>query len=66
MPVLYRAGEQIDEYNILRLLRQGRMRHSYLARDRRSLQEVVLKFPHETVAGDVPLFKELYFTTTCS
>jgi len=31
------------------------MRHSYLSQDRRSLQEVVLKFPHETVAGDVSI-----------
>jgi len=65
MPVLYRAGEQIDEYNNLRLLRQGRMAHSYLAVIGAAYKKWYSSFHTRQLLEMFPLLKELYFTTTC-
>ena len=56
MPRIYQPGQRIDHYEIIRLLGQGGASHVYLAQDRRVLQEVVLKFPHDDVIGGAAIF----------
>ena len=47
------AGQQIGRYDVLRPLGHGGMSNVYLARDTQEDREVVLKFPHEEIMGDV-------------
>ncbi len=56
MPTIYQPGQRIDHYEIIRLLGQGGASRVYLAQDRRVLQEVVLKFPHDDVIGGAAVF----------
>ena len=46
-------GQQIGRYAVLRPLGQGGMSNVYLARDAKEGRDVVLKFPHEEIMGDV-------------
>jgi eukaryotic-like serine/threonine-protein kinase len=57
MPTIYQTGQSIDHYEVIRLLGQGGASHVYLARDRRSQQEVVLKFPLDDVIGGRAIFE---------
>jgi serine/threonine protein kinase len=45
-------GERIDHYTIVQKLGHGGMSEVYLAQDNQRPREVVLKFPHEDMAGD--------------
>src|SRR6476619_1682371 len=45
-------GERIDHYTIVQKLGHGGMSEVYRARDNQHSREVVLKFPHEDMAGD--------------
>ena len=56
MPTIYQPGQRIDHYEIIRLLGRGGASRVYLAQDRRVLQEVVLKFPHDDVIGGAAVF----------
>ncbi len=56
MPGIYQPGQRIDHYEIIRLLGRGGASHVYLAQDRRALQEVVLKFPHDDLIGGGAIF----------
>ena len=57
MPTRYQIGQHIDHYEIIGLLGQGGASHVYLVRDRRSQQEVVLKFPLDDVIGGRAIFE---------
>src|SRR5438105_1554168 len=57
MPTIYQSGQYIDHYEIVRLLGHGGASHVYLAQDRRSQQEVVLKFPLDDVIGGAAIFE---------
>jgi len=46
------SGERIDQYTIVQKLGHGGMSEVYRARDGELEREVVLKFPHEDMAGD--------------
>lgn len=46
-------GQQIGHYAVVRKLGQGGMSNVYLARDADEDRDVVLKFPHEEIMGDV-------------
>ena len=46
-------GQQIGRYDVLRALGHGGMSNVYLARDTQEDRDVVLKFPHEEIMGDV-------------
>jgi len=45
-------GERVDQYTIVQKLGHGGMSEVYRARDGELGREVVLKFPHEDMAGD--------------
>src|SRR5215831_14939610 len=45
-------GDQIDHFVVLQKLGHGGMSEVYRARDDQHIREVVLKFPHEDMAGD--------------
>ena len=47
------SGQRIGHYNVQRRLGQGGMSNVYLARDTKEDRDVVLKFPHEEIMGDV-------------
>ena len=51
MPTIYQTGQSIDHYQIIGQLGQGGASHVYLARDRQSQQEVVLKVPLDDMIG---------------
>lgn len=46
-------GQKLGRYSIIRELGHGGMSNVYLALDAQENQEVVLKFPHEEIMGDV-------------
>ena len=46
-------GQQIGPYAVIRALGHGGMSNVYLARDTAEDRDVVLKFPHEEMMGDV-------------
>lgn len=50
-------SRRIDHYTILRPLGQGGMSRVYLARDVRTEQQVVLKFPNDDMLGNVAIFE---------
>jgi eukaryotic-like serine/threonine-protein kinase len=53
----YRQGDVIhNRYLVKRVLASGGMADVYLATDRESSQEVVLKLPHMSLAGDLAAF----------
>jgi serine/threonine-protein kinase len=47
------AGNKVGSYKVVRRLGQGGMSNVYLANDEKNDREVVLKFPHEELLGDV-------------
>ena len=57
MRTRYQRGKQIDHYEILQRLEQGVASEIYLARDRRTQREVVLKFPLDEVVGGRATFE---------
>ena len=57
MPTIYQPDQYVEHYEIIRLLGQGGASRVYLARDRRSQQEVVLKFPLDDVIGGAAIFE---------
>ena len=57
MPTIYPTGKRIDHYQIMRPLGQGGASHVYLAQDWHALQEVVLKFPDDSLIGGAAVFE---------
>jgi serine/threonine protein kinase len=57
MQGVYRPGTRIDHYEIMRMLGHGGMSRVYLARDLRSQQIVVLKFPNSELIGNIAVFE---------
>ena len=57
MPSQYQSGQIIDHYVLLSLLGQGTASFVYLALDRNTGQEVVLKFPQDDVIGGRAIFE---------
>jgi eukaryotic-like serine/threonine-protein kinase len=53
---IYRFGQSIDHYTIIRLLGSGGASRVYLARDQHTLHEIVLKFPNEEEIGGTAVF----------
>src|SRR5919202_778941 len=53
------TGERIDHYTVLEKLGRGGMSEVYHARDEKTQREVVLKFPHEAMAGDPATYERL-------
>jgi serine/threonine-protein kinase len=53
------TGERIDHYTVLEKLGRGGMSEVYHARDEQNQREVVLKFPHEDMAGDPATYERL-------
>lgn len=49
----FEPGQQLGRYSIIRALGHGGMSNVYLAHDAQEDQQVVLKFPHEEILGDV-------------
>ena len=49
----FEPGQQLGRYAILRALGHGGMSNVYLAHDAQEDREVVLKFPHDEILGDV-------------
>ena len=47
------ADNKVGPYTVVRRLGQGGMSNVYLANDELNNREVVLKFPHEELLGDV-------------
>ncbi|MBV9019537.1 MAG: serine/threonine protein kinase [Ktedonobacteraceae bacterium] len=56
MPTIYRTGQRIDHYEIIRLLGGGGASSVYLAQDHSALQQVILKFPHDDIIGGAAIF----------
>jgi serine/threonine-protein kinase len=56
MPAIYRPGQRVDHYAIIRLLGRGGASTVYLAQDQDTLQEVILKFPHDDIIGGAAIF----------
>lgn len=50
--MMLQPGERIDRYTVVHKLGHGGMSEVYLAHDPQHQREVVLKFPHEDMAGD--------------
>jgi eukaryotic-like serine/threonine-protein kinase len=50
--MILQPGDRIDHYTIVHKLGHGGMSEVYLANDGEQRREVVLKFPHEDMAGD--------------
>lgn len=57
MPTVYRPGQRIDHYEIIRQLGQGGASRAYLVLDRNTSQEVVLKFPIDDLLGGSAIFE---------
>lgn len=57
MPNIYRTGQRIDHYEIIRPLGQGAASQVYLAQDWQAQREVVLKFPDDEVIGGAAVFE---------
>ena len=57
MLTIYRPGQNIDHYRIIRILGQGGASRVYLAWDQPAQQEVVLKFPNDEEIGGVVIFE---------
>ena len=57
MPSQHRQGQTIDHYAILALLGRGVASFVYLALDKNTGQEVVLKFPQDDVIGGRAIFE---------
>ena len=56
MPVIYRTGQSIDHYEVVKPLGQGGTSRVYLARDQHTQQEVVLKFPNIDEIGTADIY----------
>lgn len=56
MPTIYRAGQCLDHYQIVRQLGQGGASRVYLAKDLNCSQEVVLKVPNDEEIGGAAIF----------
>jgi eukaryotic-like serine/threonine-protein kinase len=57
MPVLYKNGQQIDHYTIIRQLSSGIGSNVFMAKDVRTEQLVVLKFPIDDLIGGADSYK---------
>ncbi len=57
MPSQYLPGQTIDHYALLSLLGQGTASFVYLALDKNTGQEVVLKFPQDDLIGGRAIFE---------
>jgi len=57
MTATYTPGTQVDHYEIIRMLGHGGMNRVYLARDVSNQREVVLKFPHDDLLGNIAVFE---------
>jgi serine/threonine protein kinase len=57
MPNIYRTGQRIDHYQIIRPLGPGAASQVYLAQDWRAQREVVLKFPDDELIGGAAVFE---------
>lgn len=57
MPNIYRTGQRIDHYEIIRPLGRGAASQVYLAQDWQAQREVVLKFPDDEVIGGAAIFE---------
>ena len=56
MPIIYRTGQKVDHYELVERLNKGTTVSVYLARDVRTLQQVVLKFPSDDLIGGTAIF----------
>jgi serine/threonine-protein kinase len=54
---MYAPGALVDHYEIIRQLGHGGMSHVYLAVNTHNQQQVVLKFPHDDLIGNVAVFE---------
>jgi serine/threonine protein kinase len=57
MPMLYQPGKHIDHYTIIRQLSIGTSSRVYMAKDTRTGQQVVLKFPIDDLVGGADSYK---------
>lgn len=57
MPKIYRTGQRIDHYEIIRPLGRGGASQVYLAQDWHMQREVVLKFADDEVIGGAAVFE---------
>jgi serine/threonine protein kinase len=57
MPNIYRTGQRIDHYEIIRPLGRGAASQVYLAQDWQAQREVVLKFPDDEMIGGAAVFE---------
>lgn len=57
MGKIYQAGQQIDHYEIVRLLGMGGASRVYLARDLSTERQVVLKFPLDDLVGGAAIYE---------
>ncbi len=57
MPTQYRPQQRVDHYTILSLLGQGVASYVYLALDRDTGEQLVLKFPKDDVIGGRAIFE---------
>ncbi len=57
MPTLYQNGQRIDHYTIVRQFSPSASSRVYLAKDRQTNQQVVLKFPIDDLVGGADSYK---------
>jgi serine/threonine protein kinase len=57
MPILYKPGQRIDHYTIVRQFNTGASSHVYLAKDTQTDRQVVLKFAVDDMIGDADSYR---------